>query len=178
MGDMNLVAVVPMEVANTITSGVDVNYNSMPDLHPNVIKVIREFMIDNVGFENLPIACLASNSKILSLDDIVGTGISYNYKDSVLFQMKIPEDMIVSTRQESLTEASVKFQADANDRNAMIKLKNSLTLGDSADSNIYFIPFIDLSMCSFYSVPQGAAPNFQLSGVEHRKVTELAIFTK
>jgi len=178
MSDMNIVAVVPVSIAQQIITGQQPEYNSIPNMGEKVISVIREFMIDNVGFENLPIACLTANSGITTLDDIVGTGIAYNYKDSVLFQLSIPDDMVVSARTDVLLEASNALEQDPDDSITQRLLQQSLHVGEAPGSDIYFIPFIDLTMCKFYSMPPGSPETFTFKGIENRRVTELAIFTK
>ena len=178
MSDINIVAVVPVSIAQQIITGQQPAYNSIPNLGEHVISIVRDYMIENVGFENLPIACLTANSGITTLDDIVGTGNAYNYKNSVLFQLSIPDDMVVSARTNMLLEAANSLRQDPNDSIAVRLLQSSLHVGESAGADIYFIPFIDLSMCKFYSMPPGSQESFKFNGIENRKITELAIFTK
>lgn len=157
---VKMVIVVPMEIAQDLVEKKRIkNYNSLPQLNKEIINAVREFMTDNVGYDDLPMACLGLNTKTEGADSSeVAQYLPSNSKDSVFFLLQMPKDMIISIPYQDLLSASEEANAAANDPDSLEfiieSFKDQLTLG--ADTNddeeiIEFIPFLEYDRCKKYA---------------------------
>lgn len=131
-------------------------FNTMPQLDSRVRKAIREYMSDNVGYSELPIACFGKpdKNKNVSADDIMHV-LPLNNNNDIIFQLDMPSDMVVSVDFNTLMDASneVKHAIDESDVDFILdEFKDELSLGVSPSStSVIFIPFLDLDRCRFYA---------------------------
>lgn len=131
-------------------------FNTMPQLDPKVRKVIRDYMSENVGYSELPIACFGKSdtNKEPTADDMMHV-IPMNNKTDIIFQLDMPTDMVVSVDFNDLMQASndVRNAADPDDAEFILEeFKDNLHLGDNPSStSVIFIPFLDLDRCRFYA---------------------------
>ena len=90
-----VLTIVPMSIAQNLsdTSRVQ-NYNSLPQLSTEALGIIRDYVAETVGYSNLPIACLAQPDG--GYDTSFTDYLPVNSKESVLFSLEMPNDMIVS----------------------------------------------------------------------------------
>lgn len=71
------------------------------------MRVIKEIMAQRVGYENLPMACLSGipNSTEVSGESVLSV-LPMNSRNSVIFQLEMPEDMILSISFSTLLDIS------------------------------------------------------------------------
>lgn len=154
---ITMLTVVPTELATDLCEKRKVkSYNTLPQLHPAVLESVREFMTENVGYSDLPMACLNVNSKSRAESNVF-EAIPTNHHESVLFQLDMPDDMIVSIDRGTLMDLSGEAYdcEDSPDDLEMIKddLKEQLVVGEIPDVEevISFIPFLEYSRCKLYA---------------------------
>ena len=120
------------------------------------MEVIRNFVSENIGYDNLPLASL----KCATTGSLAGVEfsdyLSVNSKDSVLFQLEIPEDMIVSINYDTLLRCSSNMKNAVDSFQIEMEkdlLESELTVGiaDDSDGIISFIPFLDYDKCKFFA---------------------------
>lgn len=135
------------------------DFNNLPQINHRALKVIRDFVIDNVGYDDLPIASL----KCANVGSVAGVDFR-NYldevsKNSVLYQLEIPEDMVVSVDFDTLLKHSRNLESLQDDILLELEedsLESDLIVGTGDSRNmISFIPFLDYSKCKFYATLQG-----------------------
>lgn len=132
------------------------NFNTLPQLHPKAMEVIRDFVKENVGYDNLPLASLKC-AMTGSLDGVdLQEYLSINAHDSVLFQLEVPEDMIVSVDYDTLLQYSENMKNSMDDFQMLMEqemLTEELFVGIANDSEgmISFIPFLDYDRCKFFA---------------------------
>lgn len=159
--EVNILTVLPTELAQQLSQQRRLkDYNTLPKLNQNVLEAVREFMIDNVGYEHLPMACLCANAKNLQMDSSeIFHILPANSKNSVLFIIRMPEDMIVSVPYQALLDASEEADACGDDEDSIElfkdDFKSQLSVGqlgsDSDEEVIEFIPYLDYSKCKGYA---------------------------
>ena len=106
-----MLTIVPNKYAKDLKeSGRISNFSTLPQIHPMAMEVIRNFVSENIGYDNLPLASL----KCATTGSLAGVEfseyLSVNSKDSVLFQLEIPEDMIVSINYDTLLRCSANMK--------------------------------------------------------------------
>lgn len=132
------------------------NFSTLPQIHPKAMEVIRDFVKENVGYDDLPLASLKC-AVTGSLDGVdLQEYLSMNALDSVLFQLEIPEDMIVSIDFNLLLEHSKNMKNSFDEFQILMEqeiLMEDLFVGiaDDADGIISFIPFLDFDKCKFFA---------------------------
>lgn len=158
MRNITMLTIVPYKYAKDFKEkGRISDFSTLPQIHEKTMQVIRDFIEENVGYDNLPLASLRC-VKTGSLEGVdFEEYLTANSNESVLFQLEIPEDMIVSVDYDVLLECSndmfhaidemdLDFSADT--------LRCNLTLGiegDESDGIISFIPFLDYDKCKFFA---------------------------
>lgn len=157
MKKISMLTIIPHNKAAELLKNHSLHeFNTMPQIDPRVRRVIREFMSENVGYEELPIACFGrpDTSRKVSSDELMHV-IPMNNKNDIIFQLDMPADMVVSVDFNKLMEASndVQTAADASDAEFVLEdFKDNLTIGSNPSStSIIFIPFLDLDRCRFYA---------------------------
>lgn len=189
MGDLvKMVTVVPVELAKDLQEKKRIkNYNALPQLNKTIIGAVREFMTENIGYDDLPIACLSINAK---LENDNGSDVAQilpsNSKNNVLFLLNMPKDMIVSIPYCDLLDASEEAESCNDDEDSLQfvaeNFKDQLVLGapDYADDEevIEFIPFIDYERCKKYAKfnDNFEASEFELPGIERCSLAKLSAF--
>ena len=185
MGDVvKVLTIVPRQIAQTISSDSRIqNYNALPQLSQRAMQIIRGYVTETVGYSNLPMACLVQP------DGGYNTNFSdylpVNAKESVLFSLEMPTDMIVSTNFSSLLEMSKLLEDETDPIEIELlgeNLKESLYLGigEDEDDVISFIPFLDYKRCKFYATFTPSFEqdrNFSIPGLDKINLRELRSFT-
>lgn len=188
MTNISMLTVVPYKMAADLCHNrVLKNFNTLPKVNKTLLETVREYMRDNVGYENLPMACLSatkseSNSNIA---DVIQQYLPINAKDSILFQLDMPEDMIITMNFHKLLEYSAELDRTSDEEMiSFIKddIADELSIGipkNSADY-IFFIPFLAADKCKFYAKFNDAfaAEELNLPGIEHMPITKLSAFYK
>lgn len=156
MSKVSMLTVIPHNKAAELLQSKSLHeFNTMPQIDPRVRQAIRDFMSENVGYSELPIACFgkSDDSQKISADDIMHV-IPMNNSD-IIFQLDMPADMVVSVDFNSLMQASndIKSASDADDIEFVLEeFRDELHLGISPSStSVIFIPFLDLDRCRFYA---------------------------
>lgn len=186
---VNMYTVVPIELAADLKEKKKVkDYNTLPQINPEILDEVREFMTDNVGFSDLPMACLSLSKKVARMDTTeLFHYLPANNKDSVLFQLQMPNDMIVTVSFDELLRASKEADEAAGDEFELDIVKeefrDSLSLGeccysDSDDEMISFIPFLDYNYCKFYAKfdENFETGEFDIPGIEKISLARLSAF--
>lgn len=190
MGNVTMLTVVPIQLAQQLAEKKRVkDFNNFPQINMDVLQAIRTYMTEHVGYDDLPMACLSQSKVDLSAENVgesIGTYLPVNSKESVLFQLEMPEDMIVSVKFSDLLEAS----NEANDavgkedlELTLDMLTDNLSLGvlpDETEEQIFFIPFLDSERCKFYaSFNKNFDTNeLKLPGIEQVNLRQLQSFVK
>lgn len=190
MGDLvNMYTVVPIELAAALKEKKKVkDYNTLPQLNSNILDVVREFMTDNVGFSDLPMACLSVSKKVARMDSTeLFHYLPANNKSNVLFQLQMPNDMIVTVSYDELLNASQSAnEAEGDDFELELikeEFKENLFLGecdylDMDDEVISFIPFLAYDYCKFYAKfdENFETGEFDIPGIEKISLAKLSAF--
>jgi len=163
MGNMvNMYTVVPIELAMDLKEKRRIkDYNTLPQLNTAILDAVREYMTENVGFSELPMACLSLNRRASAMDSTeLFQYLPINNRENVLFRLKVPEDMVITVSYDILLSMSKSADECGNDPDEIeiIKedFKDLLILGDggymdSDEEAISFIPFLDYNCCEFYA---------------------------
>lgn len=189
MAKITMLTIIPKNLAMDLNDKKRVkDYNTLPQLNKAVLETIRNFFEDKVGFTNLPMACLMQprdkNGKLLLQTDFADY-LPVNNRDSVLFILEMPDDLIVSVDYGYLLETSESMN-ECSDDDSMIEflsdeLQDNLTLGAGNDkeNTISFIPFLDYSRCRFFAAfNDNFEPDesLQLPGLSQIDLRELTSF--
>lgn len=165
------------------------DYNTLPQLNSTVLELVREYMVERVGYSNLPMACLSQakngEGKVITGDDIL-TYLPVNSKNSVIFQIEMPEDMILSINFNELLEISSTADTMTSPPSEIEleilkdSLEDKLRLGTGKEISdpISFIPFLDLDKCRFYAKfnDNFETEELDLPGIEKMSLSELTSF--
>lgn len=180
MKNVTMLTIVPNRYARDFKEkGRISNFSTLPQIHPKAMEVIRNFVKDNVGYDNLPLASLKC-ATAGSLDGVdLQEYLSMNAHDSVLYQLEIPEDMIVSIDYDSLLRYSDNMKNSFDNFQLLMEqemLTEELFIGiaDDSEGMISFIPFLDYNRCKFYAKLDR---DFKLH-MQHGKSAESAIHLK
>ena len=165
-----------------------INFNTLPQLHPKLIDSIKKYFEEVVGYHDSPIACLSrvghKDSTIKSIGASVCDFIPVKANDSVVLELNMPEDCIVSIGYEDL----LNFSRDLTDCNGDRVAENdtlayflnflSVGLGDGCSDTISFVPFIEMEKCQFFAILDKSfgLADFSLRGVEKVSLHELNTF--
>lgn len=182
MNTVTILTIVPASIAKKLEEKQRVtDYNTLPQLHEQVLVTIQKFMAEKVGYSSLPIACLsmpqikAGSGVKAGNEDWVGY-IPASSQKNVIFQLEMPSDMIVSINYQFLLDAS-SFYNSTNDLEEMSFMSDilydELCLGISSEENqISFIPFLEYNKCKFYAKLDG---NFSNSGVNGENIANVQL---
>ena len=180
-----VLTVVPVSIAKDLCDRKRImDYNTMPNVNPAILDAVREFMNENVGYENLPIACLQIGKKQSDDNSNVLHYIPANSKDNVLFQLEMPEDMVVSVNYQDLLDASSEIETLGGDIDsiecAKEDFKELLIIGGnpSDPETISFISFLEYSKCKLYArFDENFQPKeMELPGIDRMPLAKLAAF--
>lgn len=157
MSKVSMLTVIPHNKAVELLQNRSLHeFNTMPQIDQRVRKIIREFMSENVGYSELPIACFGkSDAKHnVAAEDIMHV-LPVNVKNDIIFQLDMPSDMVVSVDFNKLMQASTDVKNAIDDDDAQFVLdefKDELQLGNNpSTTSVIFIPFLDLDRCRFYA---------------------------
>ena len=151
-----------------------INFNTLPQLHPKLIDSIKKYF-EEVGHKD---------STIKSIGASVCDFIPVKANDSVVLELNMPEDCIVSIGYEDL----LNFSRDLTDCNGDRVAENdtlayflnflSVGLGDGCSDTISFVPFIEMEKCQFFAILDNSfgMADFSLPGVEKVSLHELNTF--
>lgn len=185
MGKVSMLTVIPANLAKQLSSSGSVHeYNAMPQIDRKVLEAVRDFMSRKVGYSELPMACFGlpdKSTKLGSVQDLL-TYLPMNNRESVLFQLEMPEDMIVSVSFSVLLETSNCVEGCDEDE-AEIFLEDfddmlHTGMSEHRSEEIIFIPFLDKSRCKFYAcVDETFSTNeFNLPGIARMDIRKLTSF--
>ena len=160
---VNMYIVVPIELANDLNERKKIkDYNTLPQLNKHVLTAVQSFMADNIGFSDLPMACLSLNKRASSMDSTeLFHYLPANNKKNVLFQLQMPADMIATIPYASLLDFSRQADECEGDDFELDLIKqdliDSLQLGgadalDADEEFISFIPFLAYDYCKLYAM--------------------------
>lgn len=186
---VNIFTVLPIEQATQLSQEHKLQgHNTVPQIDTAIIEAVREYMIDNVGYENLPMACLSANSRVFQADSTeIFHILPANNKSSVLFVIQMPEDMIISVRYQDLLDASREAEDCDGDEDSLefVKenLKDLLVLGQGDylpdEEIIEFIPYLDYNKCKGYAKFNeefGTTVQSGFPGIKEYSVAKLTAF--
>lgn len=190
MGKVMMLTVVPINLAEQLVKEKRIqNYNTLPQLNEALLPLIQEIMVEKIGYPNIPMACLKSartKGDLITTDamDVLSV-LPANSKNSVLFQLEMPEDMVLTGSFSELLEISAEAsELDTADDYDLDYLKEkleellSLGCGNDVKDPICFIPFLDSSKCTFYSQfdSEFKTKNLDLPGIRQLDIKELTAF--
>lgn len=156
MNKVKMLTVVPTTLAVQLMQKKRItDYNTLPQINKDVMRVIKEIMAQRVGYENLPMACLSGipNSTEVSGESVLSV-LPMNSRNSVIFQLEMPEDMILSISFSTLLDISNQAN-EINDPQSSVfdflcqDLEDAMVLGfdSSLDDPVSFVPFLALDKC-------------------------------
>lgn len=187
MKKIKMLTVVPANLAKELVQKKKIkDYNTLPQLNPAVLIAVKEYMIARVGYPNLPMACLSGvkSGKAVDGEDIFSY-LPANSRDSVIFQLEMPDDMLISIAFSDLLNISSEANSlDTTNESEMDYIKERLDdcmiLGfdDSMVDPISFIPFLAVDRCKFYAKFDAnfKTEDLQLSGLTEINLRELSSF--
>lgn len=184
MGKVSMLTVIPHNKAAELMQNKSLHeFNTMPQLDGNIRRAIKDFMSENVGYSELPIACFGrpDDGRKLSADDIMHV-LQMNSQTDIIFQLDMPSDMVVSVDFNVLMQASndVKNAVDDEDVEFILEsFKDELCLGTNPSStSVIFIPFLDLDRCRFYAKINNefGADDIDFPSIERMDVRKITSF--
>lgn len=161
--------------------------DSMPHIDPKVKQVIRDYMEENVGYSNTPIAGLSKwNGEPSDLREVqtnVGDYIKLQ-KDNVMFELHVPRDLVISVNFEDLINISTQVSRSTRDFEVefyLDELKDRLHVGYSendAEDLISFVPFVDLRTCKLFALinPTWDIGDYDIPGLEQVNLRDMNLF--
>lgn len=198
MGTIKMITAVPRDLAEILKQKRKLtDFNTLPQMHPALLAVIKEYFEKTIGYSNSPIACLSKvSSKSATIQSVGGNIKNYiplRANDSIVFELQMPEDCIVSVEYTELLKfteliASVirpdefsSLDSLSQDTFEMVEGFNySLTpgIGDNLVDAITFIPCLELEKCNFFAVLNSAfeTSNFEIPGIPKVVLHELQTF--
>lgn len=186
---VRLITVVPMNLAQQLTKTKRIqNYNAIGQINEKLIDCIKQELCDKVGYENTPIACLSKvehkESTIKNVGSKINMYLPVKAADSVILELKMPKDSILSMEYQELLELSEQLDDAEGDEDEITyildELRDNLRVGvdESLDTAISFISFVELEKCQFFATLNAAfkANNFELAGIEKVELRQLSTF--
>lgn len=184
---IKMLTVVPAKLAAELVQKKRISdYNTLPQINQIILRLVKECMVERVGYHNLPMACLSSVKRSGGVDgEDIFSYIPLNSNDSVIFQLEMPDDMLLSISFNDLLNISAQADAaDESDEMEMEFLKDelaaSMILGfdDKMDDPISFIPFLAFDRCQFYAKLDNnfKEENLKLEGIQEANLRELSSF--
>lgn len=183
---IKMLTVVPSSLATELVQKKKIaDYNTLPQVNELVLRLIKEYMSNRVGYSNLPMACLSSvRANGVDGEDIFSY-LPLNSKDSVIFQLEMPDDMLVSIQFKDLLSISTSASAVSADNEIELEylrdlLESYLVLGfdGSMEDPISFIPFLAFDRCQLYVKldEDFKMQDLKLSGLPEKDLRELTSF--
>lgn len=182
-----MITAVPKKIAEDLSRKRRVvGYNTLPNVNARVLQSIREFMTEHVGYSDLPMACLSKPRTSIAQSSSAGVALSnylpINSNDCIMFQLEMPDDLLVSVGYQELLMASSEVErAGSEDEIDFLceEFKEQLKLGVLAEEDqISFIPFLDYERCKFYALlnPNFGTEDVKLPGLAKIDVREMTSF--
>ena len=134
---VTMLTIVPSKYAKDFKEkGRISNFSTLPQIHPAALDVIRNFVSENIGYDDLPLASLkcAVTGSLAGVD--FNEYLSVNY-DALL---KYSGNM---------KHATDEFQM-AMERD-MLESELFVGIADDSEGIISFIPFLDYNRCKFFA---------------------------
>ena len=183
---VKMVTAIPKGLAQEFRKRGIVEHNTLPQLDSKFLDEIRQFMHENTGYEQYPVACLSRmHNNEVSIRGAVGGLADYipvKAKESIIFELIAPEDTIVSIEYDAMLNANAAFSlaTDKNDLSYVAEeLHAVLKVGpvDAADT-ISFVPGLLLSRCKYFTIldSEFRAGEFEFPGVEQVNLQNLKSF--
>lgn len=189
MNTVRMITAIPRELAMQLKDKKRIkDYNTLPQLHARLVAAIKEHFMETVGYDNSPIACLSKTKhRAVSLREAGADVVHYipvRANDSVILELKMPEDCIVSAEYSRLLDCSKDLAACNGDvvaENDVIELfmdELQTGIGEDLVDAISFIPFIELEKCQFFAILDKAfsVSDFELPGIQKIDLHELNSF--
>lgn len=159
--------------------------DSMPMIDPRAKSVIQNFIQNYTGYDKLPIACLSRFNGNPGSIEKIGTQVGQiltTSTGSTLWELQMPDDMVVSINFSDLMTKSNEFsEATSEDEIEMLTedLEDLLVKGYLADDDVIsFIPFLDYNRCKIAAVIDNSwgTQKLNLPGIEQVKLFNLNNF--
>lgn len=183
---LKLITTLPKQKAlEFVKTGRISDLNTMPQINNLLIGAIKECIHKTVGYDSLPIACLSKADGVDGALSDIGSGVTEYLPistDTVLFELHMPEDMVVSIGFEELLSASSDLNNCTDQWEIELVLeefKSKLHKGlISNDNVISFVPFIDLKRCKFFSMlsQNWDMQNMNIPGLKEIKLNNISLF--
>lgn len=182
---VRMLTVVPANLATELAQKKKIkDYNTLPQVNQTVLRLVRECMIERIGYRNLPMACLSGVRTNMSGEDI-SSYLPVSGNGSVVFLLEMPDDMFLSVSFSELLDISSEAAqlSEGNDFELELlreRLQDAMVLGcdSSIEDPISFIPFLDMSKCQRFAKldKDFKAENLNIPGVVETSVRELSSF--
>lgn len=183
---VKMVTAIPKGLAQEFRKKGIVEHNTLPQLSSKFLDEIRKFMHENTGYEQYPVACLSRlhDNEVSIKNAVEGLAdyIPVKAKESIIFELIAPEDMIVSIEYDTMLNANAAFSlaTDKNDLSYVVEeLHAALKVGTvDAEDVISFVPGLHLSRCKYFTIldSEFRADEFEFPGVEQVNLQDLKSF--
>lgn len=159
MGEIKLITTVPSRLTKQLTEKkrLENTVINEPQVDKRLLAAIKTYMVDNIGYPNLPIACLSNMEKSDIGKEEIDRFLPTDSRDMVLLQIEMPEDMVVSVPVKVLMDCSEEISAvtDQEEVNFIISdFLNELVIGAetfNSEDVMSFIPFLDFDRCTCWA---------------------------
>lgn len=188
METVKMITTVPLELAEQLANHKRViGYNTLPQVTPKVINVIKDFFRVNIGYEDSPIACLSKvhqrDVSIRESADVLKNFIPTKAQETIMFELKMPADSVVSIEFQDLLAYTEELEDALDDEDAEFiasELKSALVIGspDQLNNAISFIPFLDFKRCDYFATLDSSfkSSEINLEGIQKIDLRELRRF--
>lgn len=188
MNSIYVITVVPIKTINQLNKTTRIKaLNTIPNVNTRLLNTIKEFMFENVGYNNFPIACLKVSDDILKSGHNIIHYLPANSLEDAILVFHVPEDLVVSVTYQELLEMSNVVTNCSDDPDSLQLIledfKELLNVGspDIEKSEVlYFLPFLDLSYCKGYAFFDenfnAQKSKIKLKDVEHYSLDRLTVF--
>lgn len=162
--------------------------DTIPHVDKRIKAAIQQEIVDRIGFDNSPIACLSRfNGEEGELRNIGSDAARYlptGKGDKVLLEIHTPQDMILTASYSAMMECSALLSGATDEVEVDIYLNyfiNQLKLGDYDEDEedvVAFTPYIALTRCKYFALldKDWQAKDFSLPGVEQVKLNNMQMF--
>lgn len=179
-----LLTTISIKDANKLNDNLELENSNLNNyINEDLKNKIKEFIEENTGHDLGFIMCVqkvyGENANIENHYDTVGNYLQVA-SGTIILDLKVDEDQIVSVRFEDLLAYNKKFkQADEFERELLTEeFQSKITLGELEGNNVIsFIPYINLNDCkSFILVNEDwEATDYKLGNVPQIKLARLNI---
>ena len=185
MGTTEIITIIPKSLVKDLTEKKKIEeHNSLPQISKTILYWVKEFMEDNVGYSNLPMAGI-SGFHLDDSEDVLHV-IPGKLDESIMLLLSVPDDMIISIPYSKLLDYSDKVvELEKGNSIALDILHDEfleeLEVGD-VDANqeiVSFIPFLDYSRCTCYALlnENFQIENYTIDGLPQRPFKQITSFT-